>query len=140
MVLGCTKRCSKYMPKECLKISKPPYVCNGCKKKNGCTFIKYYYRSSEANKNYLNLLSEARQGIHTSKEEINNIDKIISPLIIDKKQSVNQIYINHPDILYFSKTKFYKLVDQGIFSFRNIDLPRRVKYKVKNNDKKKKNS
>lgn len=134
--IGCTKRCSKYQPKECSKISKPPYVCNGCKKKNGCTFIKYYYRASEANKDYINLLSQSREGIHFSQDEIDNIDKVIAPLIINNKQSVNQVYINHPDILYFSKTEFYKLIDLGVFSFRNIDLPRRVKYKIKNNNKK----
>lgn len=133
--VACTKKCIKFESKECPKLSSPPYVCNGCKKKNGCTFVKYYYRAAEANKNYLNLLSEAREGIRLSQEEIENIDKIIAPLFLEKKQSVNQVYTNHPDILYFSKTEFYKLIDSGIFSFRNIDLPRKVKYKPRKGNK-----
>lgn len=57
-------------------------------------------------------------------------------MILEKHQTVNQIYINHPDILYFSKTHFYNLIDSGIFSFRNIDLPRKVKYKSRKNARK----
>lgn len=132
----CTKKCSNFIPKECPKLNKPPYVCNGCSSKNGCTCIKYYYRSFEANKNYLNLLKEAREGIRLSQKEINEIENIIAPLILEKHQTVNQIYINHPDILYFSKTHFYNLIDSGIFSFRNIDLPRKVKYKPRKSSRK----
>ena len=50
-------------------------------------------------------------------------------MIKDKKQSVNQVYINHSDILYFSKTTFYKYVDIGVFSLTNADLPKKIKYK-----------
>jgi transposase, IS30 family len=53
----------------------------------------------------------------------------IVPLIKHKKQSVNQVYINHSDILYFSKTTFYKYVDIGIFSLTNADLPKKIRYK-----------
>lgn len=134
--IGCTKRCSKYEPKECPKLNKPPYVCNGCKRKNSCTFVKYYYRSAEANKDYLSTLKESRDGIRLTQDEINKIDEVISPLILDNHQTVNQVYINHPDILYFSKTTFYQLVDAGLFSFRNIDLPRKVKYKKRKDGKK----
>lgn len=134
--IGCTKKCSNFIPKTCPAITHPPYVCNGCKKKQGCSFIKYYYRAKQSDKEYRDFLSEARQGIHISKEEIQHIDKIIAPLILEKHQSVNQVYINHPDILYFSKTEFYHLIDKGVFSFRNIDLPRKVKYKPRKNGSK----
>ncbi len=60
-------------------------------------------------------------------------------MILEKHQSVNQVYINHPDILYFSKTEFYHLIDKGVFSFRNIDLPRKVKYKPRKNGSKRVN-
>ena len=60
---------------------------------------------------------------------IEDIEQQIVPLIKDKKQSVNQVYINHSDVLYFSKTTFYKYVDIGVFSLTNADLPKKIKYK-----------
>ena len=51
------------------------------------------------------------------------------PLIKDKHQSINHIYANHDDLLYFSKTTFYKYIDIGVFSLTNLDLPKKVKYK-----------
>jgi len=45
-----------------------------------------------------------------------------------KKQNVNQVYINHSDILYFSKSTFYRYVDIGVLSLTNADLPKKIKY------------
>ena len=64
-----------------------------------------------------------------SQDEIDNINNVIVPLIKEQGQSVNQLYINHPDILYFSKPEFYRLVNLGVFNLKNIDLRRKVKYK-----------
>jgi len=80
----------------------------------------------------------SREGINLSKSEAYEIDKIIAPLIKEKNQSINHIYANHPDELYFSKTTFYTYVNAGIFSFRNIDLPRKVKYHPRKSTKKQK--
>lgn len=46
------------------------------------------------------------------------------------------MFINNPDLLYFSKPTFYSYVNLNLFSFRNIDLARRVKYKPRKEDKK----
>ena len=127
--IGCKKKCSKYVLRRCHLLDKPPYVCNGCSKKNGCRYQKYYYRAKEAQKDYEELLKEAREGIRLTQDEINNINNTIVPLIKKQGQSVNQVYINHPDILYFSKPEFYRLVNLGIFDLKNIDLRRKVKYK-----------
>ena len=58
-----------------------------------------------------------------------HVNKNIVPLIKNKKQSVNQVFINHPDILPFTKTTFYTYVNKGIINLTNLDLPRKVKYK-----------
>lgn len=133
--VGCTKKCKHFKPATCIKLETPPYVCNGCRKRSGCPLQKFYYRAKEANNEYHSYLCESRQGIRLSKKEINIIEKTIAPLILNNKQSVNQVYINHPDILYFSKTTFYNLINLGVFSFKNIDLPRKVKYKENRNGK-----
>lgn len=50
--------------------------------------------------------SQSISGVDISPQTIEEIENTIVPLIKDKKQSINQIYNNHSDILYFSKTTF----------------------------------
>lgn len=121
---------------KCDLLSKPPYVCNTCGKKNYCNNHKLYYNSKIAHKHYKETLINTRIGIDTKPEIIDEIEHIIVPLIKYKKQSINQVYINHSDILSMSKSTFYKYVDLGILSLNNFDLPKKVKYKHR---KKKKN-
>ena len=45
------------------------------------------------------------------------------------------MYINHPDLLDFSKPTFYSYVDNNLFSFRNMDLLRKVTYKARKDNK-----
>ena len=124
---------------ECSKLSKPPYVCNTCKSKGGCRKNKLYYHSNIAHKNYKANLILSRQGVDIKPEVIDEIEHSIVPLIKNKKQSINQVYINHSDILYFSKPTFYKYVDLGVLSLTNIDLPKKVTYKKRKEDKAKEN-
>lgn len=132
----CKKSCSKFKEKTCFLLEKPPYVCNGCPKKSHCRFSKYYYRAKDANKEYNEFKSDSRIGIRLSQEEIYKINNIITPLIRDQHQSINHVFINNPDLLYFSKPTFYSYVNLNLFSFRNIDLARKVKYKPRKEDNK----
>lgn len=119
---------------------KKKYVCNTCILKNSCNKHHIYYDYKVAQKNYEEKLINSRTGVDIKPETIEEIEKQIVPLIKNKKQSVNQVYINHSDILYFSKTTFYKYVDLGIFSLTNADLPKKIRYKkrkkIKNNENK----
>lgn len=125
----CNKKEECYEEDICLKITGAPYVCNGCEEKNKCRKIKYYYYSKFANDEYSENLRMARCGINLSKEEAYDIDKLITPLIKEKHQSISHVYANHPDEISFSRATMYKYVDLGVFSFKNIDLPRKVRYK-----------
>ena len=114
---------------KCNLLSKPPYVCNNCNRKNICNSHHLYYNASVAQKHYEELLKSSREGIDTNQDILDEIEYTIVPLIKDKKQSINQVYANHKDILSMSKTTFYKYVNDGILSLSNIDLPKKVKYK-----------
>ena len=122
----CSKRCSEYKQEICNKLSKPPYVCNGCKMRNKCTLEKRYYTASEAQKEYEKVRSESRQGIQLTELEALRLDTIISPLI-KKGQSLHHIFANHADEIMFHKRSLYNYVGMGIFSARNIDMPRVVR-------------
>ena len=116
----------------CERLKKPPYVCNNCPFKNSCTKYHLYYNAKAAQSHADEIKSESRKGIDATEEEINIINKNIVPLIKDKKQSVNQVFANHTDILPFTKTTFYTYVNNGIINLTNLDLPRKVKYKKRN--------
>lgn len=113
----------------CDKLKKPPYVCNNCPLKNSCTKYHLYYNSKAAQSHSDEIKSESRKGIDITEEEINIINKNIVPLIKNQKQSINQVYINHPDLLPFTKTTFYTYVNNGVINLTNLDLPRKVRYK-----------
>ena len=71
-------------------------------------------------------------------EHIDEIENIIVPLIKYQKHSVNQVFINHSDILDFSKVTFYNYINNSVISLTNLDLPKKVKYKkrkILNNNK-----
>ena len=119
----------------CERLSKSPYVCNGCKSRSGCRKERWTYYARKADDSYKEVKSEARKGINLTPEEVYNINTVLTPLI-KKGQTVNHLYINHPDILDFSKPAFYNYVNNGVFEFGPLDFPRIVKYKKRKNSNK----
>ena len=132
----CTKKEKCYEEEICYVLTGAPYVCNGCEQKNKCRKIKYYYYAKFANDEYSEKLRTSRYGINQTKEEIYDLDKLITPLIKEKHQSISHIYANHPDEIRFSRATMYNYVDLGVFSFKNIDLPRKIRYKKRKENKK----
>lgn len=115
----------------CCFESKPPYVCNACDKKNSCKNVKYTYNHAIAYNEYKKNLINSRKQVYITKEQIASINDVIAPLMVHKHHSVNHVYISHPHLLPFPKSTFYKYIDLGILNIKNIDLHRKVKYKVK---------
>ena len=76
-------------------------------------------------------LINVRSHLKITKEAVATINDVIAPLMVHKHHSINQIFIEHPELLNFSKSTFYKYIDLGILNVRNIDLPRKVRFKVK---------
>ena len=118
---------------DCDNLKRFPYVCNTCPKKRFCNKHHLYYDYKIAQDHYKEKLVDSRSGIDIEPSTIEDIEQQIVPLIKNKKQSVNQVYINHSDVLYFSKTTFYKYIDIGVFSLTNADLPKKIKYKKRKN-------
>ena len=119
---------------DCDNLKRFPYVCNTCPKKRFCNKHHLYYDYKIAQDHYKEKLVDSRSGIDIEPSTIEDIEQQIVPLIKNKKQSVNQVYINHSDVLYFSKTTFYKYIDIGVFSLTNADLPKKIKYKKRKNN------
>ena len=114
----------------CPRQTRFPYVCNGCptNKRKACRKLKHFYRAKDAHMAYEYDLSDTRKGVNLTVEELIALDAFLTPLI-NRGQSFYHIHANNPDQLPYSLTTLYKYVEEGLFTFRNIDLPRKVRYK-----------
>lgn len=126
--IDCTAYCRRYSPKHCKRLLNPPYVCNGCRNRISCHLGKKYYKAKEAQHIYDKKLKSSREGINKSLDEIKYLNELVSPLIM-QRQPISHIYATHAAEIGVSRQTLYNYIDAGLFDARNIDLPRRVKYK-----------
>lgn len=130
----CNTSCTDFKEEICTGLNKAPYVCNGCLEQDKCTLRKRVYLASDAQGKAEDSISNARSGILSSEEELLRLNSIISPLV-ENGQSVHQIYVNYKDELMCSEKTIYNYIDSGLFDVRNIDLPRKVKYRQRRKEK-----
>ena len=123
------KNCSEFKEEFCSLLKKTPYVCNGCKKRTQCTLSKRFYDSTYAQEEYMDCLKESRSGVVIDQEEINYLNDILTPLIKEKGQSIHHAIINNKNKIMCSESKIYKLIDLGLLEVKNIDLPRKVRFR-----------
>ena len=131
----CNQTCRDFVLEKCTRLDRAPHVCNGCDKKlSRCTIArKYQYNARFADRKYREVLTGTRTGINITQKELRKIDKVITPLI-SQGQSPYQIVTNHPE-LSISAWTMYTNLDNGLFTARNIDLKRKVKFKPRKNRK-----
>lgn len=125
----CNKHCDRFEKENCKTLLRAPYVCNGCPKKAQCRQERYFYKAVTANRHYRTVLTESRTGINISETDMEWLDSIVSPLIL-QGQTPYMILKNHPEIKCSVKT-LYNYIESGALSVKNIDLPRKVKYKLR---------
>ena len=121
------KNCVEFIEEKCSLLNKPPYVCNGCRKRSQCTLSKRFYDANYAQEEYKENLQESRSGIVIDQEEINHLNSILTTLIKEQGQSIHHAVINNKNKIMHSENKIYKLIDLGLLEVRNIDLPRKVR-------------
>lgn len=124
----CRKVCSQYQSSACRQTVRAPYVCNGCIRIYECKQPHFFYRANNAHSAYLERLKGAREGIALSREQLYELDCLLTPLIL-QGQSIAHIYAVHKNEVPCSIKTIYNYIDQGIFTARNLDLPKKVKYK-----------
>lgn len=126
----CISDCPDYLEPRCLKLSKAPFVCNYCPKVKHCQKHHAFYSAQKADESYKELLVSCRAGINQDAADIALLDDLISPLL-KQGQSLAHIYAFHGHEIPCSRRTLYNYIDKGIFSARNIDLRRKVRYKCK---------
>lgn len=126
----CFEVCSDFVPDSCRRILSPPYVCNGCAERRGCHLERHLYDAKAAHKAYEETLSQCRRGFAISYDELKRIDAIVSPLI-RQGQSIHHICQNNADQIMYDEKSIYNYIDAGLLSVDNIDLPRKVRYRLR---------
>jgi len=124
----CRKICSYYRSDMCRNTTRAPYVCNGCNQIYECHKVHFFYRANAAHDAYISQLRNSREGICLSHQQLYELDCLITPLL-KQGQSIAHIYSSHSDEIPCSMKTIYNYIDQGIFTARNIDLPKKVKYR-----------
>lgn len=127
-LFDCSLYCNNFESNHCKKLDKPPYVCNPCPHKQGCHMEHHYYHSKYAQELYEHKLRDSRTGINLTKEELAELNNLITPLI-KNGQPLSHIYATHKGEISLSRQTLYNYLDAGVLDVRNIDLPRRVRYK-----------
>lgn len=125
---SCNDNCPDFILEICTARFRVPYVCNGCETLGKCSLLKNIYDAEHAHMKAHEAISQFRSGLCVSEGEIARLNKIISPLA-QKGQSVHQIYVTHEDELMCSEKTIYNYIDACLFDVRNIDLPRKVKFR-----------
>lgn len=130
----CNQHCTEYLPIACPRRKKSAHICNGCGFIRECNFEKKLYKAAKAQREYKSLLSEARSGIGLSEDELKTLDGKISPLI-RQGQSPHHICMHSRDSLMVSESTIYRLIDSRLIAARNLDLPRKVRFKARKRKK-----
>lgn len=125
---SCNTNCTDFLEEICMARFRVPYVCNGCESIGKCSLLKNIYDAEHAHLHAHVKISSSRSGLCVSEDEISRLNQIITPLV-EQGQSVNQIYINHQDELMCSEKTIYNYIDACLFDIRNINLPRKVKFR-----------
>lgn len=133
---NCSLYCRNYESVLCPHLRTAPYVCNPCPDKNSCTLSKYFYSAEKADLRYKQLLVDSRVGINMSSEDFQALNDLITPLIRNG-QPLSHIFSVHKDDIPCSRTTVYNYLDKCLFDVRNIDLPRRVRYKIRKKNRSK---
>ena len=125
----CIDFCPGYETAECTKLTKPPYVCNGCGRKTHCLMPRKFYSSKYAHDEYRSTLVDSRIGINQTPESIQAMNNLLVPLLRDKHQSIAHVYATHAEEIGCSRRTLYSYINNCVFEVRNGDLRRAVRYK-----------
>lgn len=114
----------------CNLLDRPPYVCNGCKKKRTCKSELTLYHAATAQKEYELNLRESREGTPLNKKSFYTLDAIVSSAM---KRGQHLYHIHQSNNLEVSLSTLYRYLNKGYLSASVLDAPRIVKFKKRKN-------
>ncbi len=120
---SCNDLCGEFVEDHCDRLSKSPYVCNGCPDLKKCKKREYFYCANNAMEEYQTILVQSRQGIDVSPPEIKIYDNLIKAGV-RKGQSIHHVMAAHKDIFQKCEKSLYNYFNNGYFSLPRGDMPK----------------
>lgn len=114
--------------RECPRLQKAPFVCNGCDNRKRCSFVQKFYYAGKAHHEYRDILVESREGTPLNKQEFYDSNDIITAGI-KKGQRLYHIMVSND--ISFSKSTAYRHLKKGYLGVSPTDMPRVVKFKAR---------
>lgn len=125
----CNDVCPDFVEETCERLSRPPYVCNGCNREGICVLRKKFYIAEVAQEEYESLLSSSREGAAVTDAERQEMSRALAAGL-QKGQSLHHVVAANPDLFHVSERTLYKYVNVGILKpVGRLDLPMAVKMK-----------
>ena len=124
----CKAICKDFSGRQCSKLKRAPFCCNNCSEQEYCCSERSYYQAHKAHAKYVQTLSVSRKNIKITGADAKKLNELLTPLI-KKGQSINHIFATHSDEIKLSKKTIYNYIERSALDVRNIDLPRKVRYK-----------
>ena len=119
----CFRVCHDYEKECCPSLSRPPYVCNGCRQRQRCSLEQRDYKAAEAHQEYRQRLVETRSGFNLTEAELALIQNELTPFIKENKQSVHHACLVKADILPCHEKTIYNLIDANLLRRRLKTMP-----------------
>lgn len=116
----CSKECPSFKPFICKRRARSPGACNGCERYKRCRFDKYKYEADAAQKEYAEMLCDARAGVNATVNEIRNLGLLIKPLP-EQGQSLYVICQNHPEIKVSERT-LYTYIEDSVLQDAGVSI------------------
>ena len=119
----CNAICPKFQEEICGKLSKPPYICNGCPDEHKCVLRKKFYLHTPAQQEYRHVLVRSREGANLAETELTAISDVIHGGT-KKGQSVHHIMSTNKDSFAVCEKTVYRYVNAEIIRTKRGDMPR----------------
>jgi len=119
----CNSHCGGFVEDFCERLSRPPYVCNGCSRERKCVLRKRFYVHSVAQVDYRKRLVETRRGANITEAEVLKFDATLYGLTA-QGQSIHAVMACHADLFSVNEKTVYRYVNGGLLHTKRHDLPR----------------
>ena len=119
----CNSHCDGFVENVCERLSRSPYVCNGCALESKCVLRKRFYIHSVAHNDYRKRLVETRRGANITEEEVLKFEATLYALTV-QGQSIHAVMACHADLFSVNEKTVYRYVNGGLLHTKRHDLPR----------------
>ena len=107
---------------ECPLLFSPPYVCNGCAKRQHCRMGKCWYDAEAAQAQYRKDLVESRKGVDMPSRELARMNTLLYEGVA-RGQSVHHVVATHRDDFTVCEKTIYNLINANILAVKRHHLP-----------------